>query len=61
MNAAEAAREIGVTSMTIIRWIKAGRIKGERSTPAPHSNWYIPREEVDRIRREYGKPEEDDR
>jgi excisionase family DNA binding protein len=46
----ELAVELGVTSSTIIAWIRSGVLKAYR-TPGKHRR--IPREEVEKFKKEY--------
>jgi excisionase family DNA binding protein len=46
-NSYEAARLLGVTDVTILSWLKKGKIQGQKIGP----NWSIPPAEIERLRK----------
>lgn len=47
----KAAKTLGVTTYTLRNWCKAKKIKSVKiPCDAPHSRWYIPEEEIIRLR-----------
>lgn len=49
MTVIEAARHFGVTSHTIVRWIKQGYLAGKKRGPGRTSGWLVPESEVCRL------------
>lgn len=49
VTAAQAAQRFGVTSNTVVRWIKQGHLRGRRKGPGHTSGWLIPESEVRRL------------
>jgi len=47
----EASQELGVTTMTITRWIQEGYLKAWKMNPLnKKSHWRIPTAEVDKLK-----------
>ena len=49
VTAAQAAQRFGVTSNTVVRWIKQGHLRGQRKGPGRTSGWLVPEAEVRRL------------
>ncbi len=49
LTATEAAQRFGVTSNTVVRWIKTGYLHGRRKGPGRTSGWLVPESEVCRL------------
>jgi len=49
LSAVQVGRRLGVTSVTVVRWIKAGYIHARRRGLAPTSGWLVSESEVRRL------------
>ena len=51
MTTAEASKELGVTAMTITRWIQEGYLRAWKMNPLnKKSHWRIPADEVEKLK-----------
>ncbi len=53
-NSAEAAKILGVSQNTVIRWIKRGIIKAEIKKTVFRNHYRIPESEIERLKKELG-------
>lgn len=49
LSAVQVGQQLGVTSVTVVRWIKSGYLHGRRKGPTPNSGWLVPESEVRRL------------
>lgn len=49
LSAVQVGKRLGVTSVTVVRWIKAGYIHARRRGLAPTSGWLVSESEVRRL------------
>lgn len=49
MTTTEAGLRFGVTSHTVVRWIRTGHLRGRRRGPGRTSGWLVPESEVRRL------------
>jgi excisionase family DNA binding protein len=51
-SVAEAARELGTSPRTVLRWVGSGRLQGSRAVQSGSSRMRIARDSVDRLVRD---------
>ena len=49
LTTTQVGKRLGVTGVTVLRWIKLGYVHGKRKGVAPKSGWLIPESEVRRL------------
>lgn len=49
LTTTEAGRRFGVTSHTVVRWIRTGYLRGRRRGPGRTSGWLVSESEVRRL------------
>ena len=49
LTTTQVGRRLGVTGVTVLRWIKLGYVHGRRKGVAPKSGWLVPESEVRRL------------
>lgn len=49
LTTTQVGKRLGVTGVTVLRWIKLGYVHGKRKGVAPKSGWLVPESEVCRL------------